>query len=75
MAAVRSLEKLSARTGMPVDELSEALDLLAEGAELPADKARLLMDAIQSSSPEPEPEPVSLIGLKQKQHDLFSKKW
>jgi HK97 family phage prohead protease len=75
MATVRSLEKLSERTGMAVDELSEALDLLAEGAELPADKADLLLNAIKQSSPQPEPEPESLIGLKQKQHDLFAKKW
>jgi uncharacterized protein len=75
VAAVRSLERLSERTGMAVDELSEALDLLAEGAELPADKASLLMDAIKASSPEPEPEPVNLLGLKQKQVDLMGKAW
>jgi uncharacterized protein len=75
VAAVRSLERLSERTGMAVDELSEALDLLAEGAELPADKASLLMDAIKASSPEPEPEPVNLLGLKQKQVDLLGKAW
>jgi hypothetical protein len=75
MASVRSLEKLSERTGMAVGELSEALDLLAEGAELPADKASLLMDAIKASSPEPEPEPANLLGLKQKQTDLLAKKW
>ena len=73
MAAVRSLERLSERTGMAVDELSEALDMLAEGAELPADKASLLMDAIKASSPEPEPAPVNLLALKQKQHDLMGK--
>ena len=75
MATVRSLEKLSERTGMAVDELSEALDLLAEGAELPADKADLLLNAIKQSSPQPEPEPANLIGLKQKQVDLLAKKW
>jgi uncharacterized protein len=74
MATVRSLEKLSERTGMAVDELSEALDLLAEGAQLPADKASLLMDAIKASSPEPEPEPVNLLALKQKQMDLLAKR-
>jgi uncharacterized protein len=73
MAAVRSLGRLSERTGMAVDELSEALDMLAEGAELPADKASLLMDAIKASSPAPEPEPVNLLGLKQKQIDLMGK--
>jgi HK97 family phage prohead protease len=77
-AAVRSLEKLSARTGMAVDELSEALDLLADGAELSPDKAQLLLDAIKQSSPtpvEPEAEPIDLVGLKQKQMDLLAKKW
>jgi phage head maturation protease len=73
-AAVRSLEKLSERTGMAVGELSEALDLLAEGAELPADKASLLMDAIKQSSPEPEPEPTNLLAVKAKQTDLLAKK-
>jgi len=75
MATVRSLEKLSQRTGIEMNELSEALDLLAEGGELPADKAAVLLDAIKKSSPEPEPEPVNLIGLKQKQVDLLSKLW
>ena len=75
MATVRSLEKLSQRTGMAVDELSEALDLLAEGADLPADKAKVLMDAIAEASPEPEPEPANLLGLKQKQVELLSKAW
>jgi uncharacterized protein len=73
-AAVRSLEKLSERTGIAVDELTEALDLLAEGAELPADKASLLMDAIKQSSPEPEPEPTNLLALKAKQTELLAKK-
>jgi uncharacterized protein len=73
-AAVRSLEKLSERTGMAVDELSEALDLLAEGAELPADKADLLLAAIKQSTPAPEPEPTSLLSLKAKQTDLLAKK-
>ena len=60
---------------MAVDELSEALDMLADGAELPADKAAVLMAAIKSASPEPEPEPepVNLLGLKQKQIDLMGK--
>ena len=74
MATVRSLEKLSERTGIAVDELSEALDLLAEGAELPADKADLLLNAIKQSTPEPEPEPENLLGLKSKQAELLAKK-
>jgi uncharacterized protein len=76
MAAVRSLEKLSQRTGLAVDELSEALDLLADGGELPADKAALLMDAIKSASPAPEPEPATnLLGLKEKHLELLAKKF
>jgi hypothetical protein len=60
---------------MAVDELSEALDLLADGAELPADKAEVLLNAIKQSSPAPEPEPVNLLAVKQKQMDLLAKKW
>ena len=73
-AAVRSLERLSARTGMAVDELSEALDALADGEQLDPDKAAVLMDAIKSSLPEPEmdPEP-NLLHLKQKYLDLLGK--
>jgi HK97 family phage prohead protease len=77
-AAVRSLHRLSERTGIAVDELSEALDLLADGAELPADKAQVLMDAIKVASPEPEPQPepeANLLALKQKQVDLLGKKF
>jgi HK97 family phage prohead protease len=73
-AAVRSLERLSARTGMAVDELSAALDALADGAELDPEKAQVLLDAIKESTPQPEPEPVNLLGLKQKQTDLLAKK-
>jgi len=74
-AAVRSLERLAERTGLPVNELSDALDALADGDELPADKAQVLLDAIASASPAPEPEPQNLLGLKQKQHDLLGKKF
>jgi uncharacterized protein len=73
-AAVRSLEKLSERTGMAVDELSEALDALADGQELDPAKAELLMVAIKQATPQPEPEPVNLIALKQKELDLLAKK-
>lgn len=73
-AAVRSLERLSERTGLAVDDLTSALDALADGEMLDAAKAELLMSAIKESMPEPEPVPVNLIGLKQKQHDLLAKK-
>jgi uncharacterized protein len=75
-AAVRSLEKLSERTGIAVDELTEALDALAEGEELDPSKADLLLNAIKSSMPEQKVENNSaeLLELKQKQHDLLAKK-
>lgn len=73
-AAVRSLERLSERTGMAVDELTEALDALAEGQEIDPAKADLLIGAIKAAVPEAEPEPVqNLLGLKQKQHELLGK--
>jgi uncharacterized protein len=73
-AAVRSLEKLSVRTGIAVDELSSALDALADGADLDPAKAQVLMDAIKQATPQPEPDPVNLLALKQKHMDLLAKK-
>ena len=73
-AAVRSLETLAIRTGLDVDELNETFDALAEGAELDPDKAARLIDAISAATTQPEDPISNLIGLKQKQHDLFSKK-
>jgi hypothetical protein len=67
-AAVRSLEKLSERTGMAVDELSEALDALADGQELDPVKAELLMGAIKQATPQPEPDPVNLLGAEAEAH-------
>ena len=74
-AAVRSLERLSERTGMAVDELTEALDALAEGQELDPAKADLLIGAIKDAVPTQEPQPANLIAIKQKQHELLAKKW
>ena len=73
-AAVRSLERLSERTGIAVDELSGALDALADGADLDPAKAQVLMDAIKEATPQPEPEPANLLALKQKELDLLAKK-
>jgi uncharacterized protein len=72
-AAVRSLEKLSERTGIAVDELTEALDALAEGADLDSAKAALLIDAIKSATPQDDAESNTL-PLKQKQLDLLAKR-
>ena len=74
-AAVRSLEKLSERTGIAVDELTEALDALAEGEELDPAKADLLLNAIKESTPKQEANSAEMIALKKKQHDLLAKKW
>jgi uncharacterized protein len=77
-AAVRSLEKLSERTGLAVEELTEALDALADGEELDPAKADLLISAIKGAVPQPEPveeKNDSTLALKQKHIDLLSKKW
>jgi uncharacterized protein len=75
-AAVRSLEKLSERTGLAVEELTEALDALADGEELDPAKADLLISAIKGATPQPEPEPqVNTLALKQKHIDLLAKKF
>lgn len=74
-AAVRSLARLSERTGMAVDDLSETLEALAAGEQVDADKAQAIADLVVAALPKPEPEPVNLLGLKQKQHDLVAKVW
>jgi uncharacterized protein len=73
-AAVRSLEKLCERTGMAVDELTEALDALAEGEDLDPAKADLLINAIKGATPQPEAE-ANMLGLKQKHIELLAKKF
>ena len=71
-AAVRSLERLSDRTGLAIGDLTSALDALADGDELDPEKAELLMSAIkESSGVAPK---TNLIGLKQKHVDLLAKK-
>ena len=72
-AAVRSLEKLSSRTGIAADELTEILDALADGEKLDADKSALLLEVVKASTIEPEPTP-NLLSLKAKQAELLSKK-
>jgi hypothetical protein len=75
MAAVRSLSALSARTGITVDDLSDTLEALAAGEQVDSEKVEALAQIVNDAMPQPEPEPVSLVGLKQKQMDLLSKKW
>jgi hypothetical protein len=74
-AAVRSLEKLSERTGIAVEELTEALDALAEGETLEPSQADLLLKALQDAMPKPETNSAEIIALKKKQMDLLAKKW
>ena len=79
-AAVRSLESLAARTGLGVDELTDAFDVLAAGEELDPAKAAVLLDVIAAATApapavEPEPAPApSLLGLKQKELDLLARR-
>jgi uncharacterized protein len=79
-AAVRSLEHLAERTGLQVDELSEALDALASGDEIDPNKAQTLMDALQQSMPKEEQveksdDKAALLALQSKKLDLISKLW
>ena len=76
-AAVRSLEKLSERTGIAVEEINEVLDALADGDSLDPAKAEMLINAIKDATPAPavEENTANLLALKQKQVDLLAKKW
>jgi len=76
-ADVRSLEKLSERTGMAVEEINEVLDALADGEALDPAKAELLINAIKDATPAPvvEENTANLLALKQQQVDLLAKKW
>lgn len=56
-----------------MDELTEALDALADGEELDPAKADLLINAIKGATPQAEPQ-ANTIGLKQKQIDLLAKR-
>jgi HK97 family phage prohead protease len=73
-AAVRSLSRLSERTGIAVDDLSETLEALAAGGDVDPAKAQAIASLLESALPAPEvAEPV--VGLLQKQHDLLGKSW
>lgn len=72
-AAVRSLEKLSIRTGIAVDELTDALDALADGHELSPDQAEALKAAISQASPQQQDAP-NLLAIKSLTTDLLAKK-
>lgn len=76
-AAVRSLTALSERTGIALDELTEALDALADGEDLDADKANLLIAAIKDATPTLAVAKTGdgMFALKQQQVDLLAKKW
>ena len=71
-AAVRSLSRLSERTGMAVDDLSETLEAIAAGESVDPAKVQTLSDLISELLPQPEP--ANLLGLKQKELELLAKK-
>jgi HK97 family phage prohead protease len=73
-AAVRSLSRLSERTGIAVDELSDTLEALASGGTVDPEKAQAIASLLESALPAVEPA-APTIGLLQKQHDLLSKQW
>lgn len=71
-AALRSLERLSHRTRLDVDDVAEVLSALADGEDVDDERAQSILDALQSAR---KPEPAAdLLGLKQKQIDLLAKK-
>ena len=73
-AAVRSLSRLSERTGIAVDDLSDTLEALASGGTVDPEKAQAIASLLESALPAVEPV-APTIGLLQKQHDLLSKQW
>lgn len=73
-AAVRSLEKLSERTGLAVDELTEALDALSDGSELTEEQAAALKAAVDQASPRNEPDAPNLLTIKSLKTELLGKK-
>jgi HK97 family phage prohead protease len=74
-AAVRSLEVIAERVGVPFDELTEVLDSLAEGEKIAPGKADALIGAIKAGTAEQQADVENLIKLKVKQHELLAKRW
>lgn len=73
-AAVRSLERLATRTGIAVDDLTETLDAIGEGAEVDPARVEALISALTVALPEQAaPEPTGL-GVKGALSDLLLKK-
>ena len=73
-AAVRSLEVIAERVGVPVDELTDVLGALADGEQVDPARADALIDVLKQAKPA-EPEPANLLAIKAKQHDLLAKRW
>lgn len=72
---VRALARLAHRTLLEAEALADAMQALESGAELSADQASLLMEAVDRSTAKPdEPEPATSVPLSilQKQLDLIA---
>lgn len=70
-AALRSLERLSKRTALEIDELVETINSIADGQEIDAERAAALLAAVKVSKDDESP---SALGLKKARLDLLAKK-
>lgn len=78
-ANVRSLARLAFRTEQDVEALADAFTALESGAELTADQASIVLEAVDRSRPKSDPEPTVEdvtavpVSLLMKQLDLAAK--
>lgn len=73
-AAVRSLERLSHRTKVAVDDLVEAFEILADGGQLDDDRMLALQEVVMGDQSEVPDDAPSLLPLKARLTDLLAKK-
>lgn len=70
-AALRSLERLSKRTSLDVDDLVDTINSIADGEEIDAERAAALLEAVKVSKDDESP---AALGLKAARLDLLAKK-
>lgn len=70
-AALRTLERVSLRTKMPVDDLVDVLNALGDGEPIDAERAEALLAAVKVAKPDEAPD---ALGLKAKRLELLAKK-
>lgn len=73
-AAVRSLERLSHRTKVAVDDLVEAFEILADGGQLDDDRMLALQEVVMGDQSAVHDDAPSLLPLKARLTDLLAKK-